>query len=341
MRKLEAMKAVYCYFFPEIRHLLREVEMKVPDELFLVTTPAAEVAESLDGLFPGFNVPSTSDGYVNVDMIHIPVIDRIVAAYLWTIPDLGDFSFRYPTSGSSEGIFHILAKLRSEGVKEISVLKGEYEGYGIQAANLGINVRELDLEGALKAEPGYWCISNPSARDGNILPDGFVSKLCDLGSRVVLDLAYVGSTKHRRFDVSHENITHLVMSLSKPFGLFRYRIGFAFSRNEMPTLYGNKWFKDTIRLFQGLKVVETFGTNGLTNFYKPLQKSIVATINKETSLGIVESDALLIAHLTREKALGLNELQKKLIAPFRRTDSYRFCLTPYFEREERTRGQYG
>lgn len=337
VKNLEAMKSVYCYFFPEVRHLLREVERKVPDKLFLVTTPAAEVAESLDGLFPGFNVPATSDGYVNVDMIHVPVIERLVAAYRRAVPDLGGFGFRYPTSGSNEGIFHILAKLRSQGVEQITVLKGEYEGYGIQAANLGINVRELDLEEALEAEPGYWCISNPSARDGNILPEGFVSKLCDLGSRVVLDLAYVGSTEHRQFDVGHENITHLVMSLSKPFGLFRYRIGFAFSRDEMPTLYGNKWFKDTIRLFQGLRVVETFGTDGLTNLYKPVQRSVVAAINEETGLGIVESDALLIAHITKENALGLNDSQRDLIEPFRRAGSYRFCLTPYFEKEEKAK----
>lgn len=330
------MKAVYCYFFPEVRTILHEVEKKIPDELFLVTTPASDVEKSINRFLEHpIVLPQTSDGKISLDEIHVPIIRRICSIYSNVIPHLSDFAFSYPTSGSSEGLFHLLVNLKSTGVKTIHVLDGEYEGFGIQAANIGLQVESHSLKDALKQkETGYWFISQPSARDGNLLPEDFIQTLCQNGQKLILDFAYVGTTRPCVFDVSHPNIVAAVMSFSKPYGVFRFRIGgFVFSRTEIPTLFGNKWFKDVVRLFQCLVLAERVGPFSLYEKYAPLQKKIVNEINARHHLNLISSDSFLLAHASPR------ESPPELIIPFRRGSFYRFCLTPYFELLENKQGE--
>ena len=341
MNGFKAMKAVYCYYFPEVRPIIHEVDAVVQDDMYLVTTPADKVRKDLELLFdPPLDVPANAYGNVDLDEIHVPIIERIVDVYSGLVPALGDFGYSYPTSGSSEGIFHALAKLNVEGVDCINVLKGEYEGYSAQAGNLKMEFNEVDLNETdiSEVEPGYWFISNPSARDGNIIPNEFITELCELDNKVFLDLAYAGSTRPCVFDVSHENVVGAFMSFSKPYGVFRKRIGgFAFSRDEMPTLFGNKWFKDTDRLFQALKIAEDVGPYRLYNTYRPVQEAIVDAINDEFGIGMKASDAFLLGYLKVDDAEMLDADRLEMIADFKRGDNYRFCLTPYFEEFERKR----
>ncbi len=343
MNELKAMKAVYCYFFPEIRVLMREVAAALPDSMFLVTTPLEEVKQAIGSLFdPPLDFPSKPDGTVDLDELHVPVIERVVKAYKSWAPALGNFPYSYPTSGSSEGLFHILAEFNAKGIKDINVLSGEYEGYGSYAEHLGMNVNWIDINKTQpnNLEPGIWFISNPSARNGNIIPNEFITSVCEAGHKVVLDLAYAGATKQHEFDVSHENICSVVLSLSKPYGLFRFRIGFAFSRDEMPSLYGNKWFKDDTRLLQGLKIVEEIGPGTLYKRYHAVQSDIIDNINREPGFGLRASDALLLAYLTNEDAARLSADQLEAVERFKRgSEFYRFCLTPYFEIREKQGGE--
>src|SRR5690606_19192592 len=120
---------------------------------------------------------------------------------------------------------------------------GEYEGYTIQAGHLGLAVETVRLEdvGSLAPDDGMrWFVSQPSARDGDLLPAGLLAALLDRGHRVVLDLSYVGAAAavaRLPIDVTHPGIEAVVLSLSKPFGLFRWRIGWTLSREAVPTLY--------------------------------------------------------------------------------------------------------
>lgn len=331
----DAMKAVYCYHFPEVRELLREVQNSLPDDLWLVTTPAHSL--EVEGISKFLKIPGNKEDNVDLDEIHVPIIERIIKAYCGVVPALGDFKYRYPTSGSSEGLFHILTKARTDGVETINVLVGEYEGYEAQAANLKMKVNKVDLDKTApkNVKPGLWFISNPSARDGNIIPNELINALCDSGHRVVLDLAYVGATRPYKFDVSHENIESVVMSFSKPYGVFRFRIGgFTFSRNEIPSLYGNKWFKDVTRLFQALAIAESIGPKKLHKKYSVVQRRIIDKLNARHGLNLRASDSFLLAYLKPGDDEALNDEQRELIAPYKRGDGYRFCLTPYFELEE-------
>jgi len=339
MSKLIAMKAVYCYFLPEVRPLLKMVESRIPDSMWLVTTPAEEVRQSLESLFtPALEIPATPDGCVNIDEIHVPIIERIQNAYSGIVPGLAGFRHRYPTSGSSEGLFHILARYRSNGLESINLLSGEYEGYSAYASHMGMRTHWVDPEqtNLRKMKPGVWFISNPSARDGNILPDEILHDLCDAGHKVVLDLAYVGATNPHVFDTNHPNIDGVVMSFSKPYGVFRFRIGgFAFTRDETPSLYGNKWFKDTVRMLQALKLAESIGPCAIYPKHQPAQQEIINQLNDEFRLGIRPSDSFLLGHILDEDAQGLPPDKLAMISGYKRGNGYRLCLTPYFEMRER------
>lgn len=337
-KRFLAMKPVYCYFFPEVRELLRAVQSALPDEFFLVTGDARKIEKVFERIFPTLEIPFNSFGGVDLDELHVPIINRIINAYSSIVPSLRDFSFAYPTSGSSEGIFHLLVNLKVNGVSEINLLEGEYEGFDIIARNIGLKVNHYNADELRPNEipSSVWFISNPSSMNGNILPNKFINQLCNAGHKIVLDLTYAGLTKPFEFDVSHENIINVIMSFSKPYGVFRFRIGgFVFSRKEIPTLFGNKWFKDIIRIMQALKIVEEIKPGTLFFKYAATQQTILRKINNDFGLGIMASDALLLGYLPKEKAIGLNSAQQNIVKQFNRGSNYRFCLTPYFEEFEK------
>lgn len=316
MNELKAMKTVYSYRFPEVRDLITELTNPFPHDVFLESTSP-----------PGA-----------LDDFHDPVIDKVLALYADSVPDLRDFGFRYPTSGSEEGIREILTLLQSQGVENIYVLRGEYEGYKFVGETRCIDTVEVDAQtNPRNLEPGYWFISNPSARDGNIIPNKVIDDVCEAGHQVFYDLAYLGSTRPHEFDLSHENIFAAVISFSKPFGLFYDRIGFTFSREAVPSLYANKWFKNILGLMIAGKIAEELDPAELYDKYRPVQEEIIDGINRDFSLGMRPSDALLLGHITNESAQALDPRQKEMISSFQREDVYRFCLSLYYLEHEKNK----
>lgn len=312
MKEFKAITTVYSYYFPEIRKIIDELVKIYPHDVFLKSVE------------PG------------LDDFHVPIINQYLNFQAQSIPLLKDFSFRYPTAGSEEGIREVLTYLQAKGVKKIYTLRGEYEGYKAIARTRCIETIEVVSEVELDMlEKGYWFISNPSARDGNIIPNEFVNKILKAGHKVFYDLTYVGSTQPYEFDLSHPNIFAAVVSFSKPYGLFYYRVGFTFSRVEISSLYGNKWFKNIFSLLVAQKIMEKLSPRVIPDKYKPIQKKIIEEINKEHGLGIKPSDALLLGYLSKEDAKKLSPDKLKIIERFKRGDAYRFCLTRYYEELEK------
>lgn len=313
MEKLKAIRAVYAYYFPEIRKLVSEITADFPH------------GEFLKSIKPG------------LDDYEKPIVEKMIKFYKNDVVGFEEFQYRYPTSGSSEGIYHLLSRIKKdEPEAPIYTLEGEYEGYRECAAGLGLKVQEIpeDLEVIKSLKLGYWFISNPSGRSGNILPDNLINQIADLGHKVIVDLAYLGLTKRHKFDYSHPNIIAILTSMSKPFGLFYYRVGFTFTREPVQTLYGTKWFKNILSLIIADKIFSTFTADHIYQKYAPLQKVILKQIKKETGIKLRQSDALLLAYLTESDFNKLNADQKEMIKPFKRGSGYRFCLTQYFlERE--------
>jgi len=313
MKRLKTIRAVYSYYFPEIRKLISKITADFPH------------GEFLKSISPG------------LDDYEKPITEKMIKFYKKDVKGLEGFGYRYPTSGSSEGIYHLLSRIKKDHPDSpIYTLEGEYEGYRECAAGLGLTVQEVkeDIEVIKALMPGYWFISNPSGRDGNILPDSLINQIADLGNKVVVDMAYLGLTKKHRFDMTHPNIIAVLTSMSKPFGLFYYRVGFTFSREPVQTLYGTKWFKNILSLIIAEKVFDKFTSDYIYKKYAPVQKEILDQIQKETGIELRRSDVSILAHLTEKDFEKLTDEQKEIVASYKRGPGYRFCLTQYFlERE--------
>lgn len=308
MKEMRAITTVYSYYFREVRDIITRLTQNYPHNVFL---------KSVD---PG------------LDDFHIPIINRFLEFQKNSVPALVNFPYRYPTAGAEEGIREILSLLELKGIKKIYVLSGEYEGYKAVAETRGIEVTEVGPAATPEMfEPGYWFISNPSARDGNIIFNDFIGRMCQAGHKVVYDLSYLGLVRPFRFDVSHPNIIAVLVSFSKPYGLFYYRIGFTFSRDNIPSLYGNKWFKNVLSLMIADRIMQELTPFQIFDKYKPVQKEIIAEINSEHGLNFRGSDVLLLGHLFNSEGRVLSPEKLALINRFQRGPNYRFCLTPYFE----------
>jgi histidinol-phosphate/aromatic aminotransferase/cobyric acid decarboxylase-like protein len=248
---------------------------------------------------------------------------------------LVQFAHRYPTAGSEEGIREYMTLLQSSGVERIYVWEGDYEGYREAARTRNIAAVEIGYDGDPAAlPPGQWFLSNPSARNGMIVPPQKIQAILEAGHKVFYDLSYLGATGPAVFDLSHPNVVAAAISFSKPYGLFYYRVGFTLCREPIPALYANKWFKNVYGLLVAERILDRIDQAELARRYKAIQRDIVERVNREFELGLSASDAFLLAKLPAAAAAQLASEQREMIDKFRRGDWYRFCLTPYFlERE--------
>ncbi len=305
--RLHAIQAVYSYYLPEVREVISKLVADYPHEIFL---------RSVD---PG------------LDDFHVPIIEEFLAYWNDELPALNGFAHRYPTAGSEEFIREYISSLKDDF---IYVFEGEYEGYGEVSKTRGIKTVELTIDtDPASLDPGVFFISNPSARNGNILDESVILRVAEAGHRVFYDLAYLGSTEHHVFDVSHPNIVAVATSFSKTFGLFYYRVGFGFSRDPVDALWANKWFKSVFALLVAQKVMAEIPSRALAKKYLPIQKQIVDAIEKDTGIPLLASEAFYIAHVPDVDALC--DGARRILAPFARGPITRLCLTPYFQEWER------
>ena len=301
---IEPLKAVYSYYYPEVRDIISRVTADYPHEVFL---------RSVD---PG------------LDDFHVPVIEAYLQHMQDQLPDLGQFPYQYTTAGS-EAIFHILAEI-SAFRREVPlyVLEGEYEGFSGYGQNIGLSFTSVPEDQDMAALPaGIFFVSNPSARDGNTLADGLLEKIGIAGHEIVCDLTYVGMTDPQQILVDHPYISKVVVSLSKPFGLYYYRIGFCFSRTEMKTLMVNKWFKNILSLIIAKQVLSELGSSELSKTYRAWQQRAVDTLSERWGIPVQASDVMLLAHIQQT---DVPEDKREALEKYRRGDRYRFCLTPFY-----------
>lgn len=320
------MDAVYSYPFPEVRSLLDAA--RLPAAFMLNTLPVDQAAAHLASyrFSPALELPSTQDGSLDLDELHLPVIDRLRTSLRPLLPGLETFPLAYPTPGSSQALFTLMAEWKAKGeLQSIAMLEGEYEGYSAYAKSLAVPVTKYkDLSTAPK-EGEIWFISNPNATDGNLINKELWHKFINAGHQIVYDAAYLGLTVDGNVAINSPNIKAVLVSPSKVFGVFRYRhTGICFTREPVSALYGSKWFKDIPALLDTLLLHETFTPHELPKRYKKVQVLLCEELSKITGAAVHPSDTLLLAY-THEKVKP--EYQK-----YCRADGlYRFGLTKLLE----------
>jgi len=354
-----AMQSIYCYPFPETYAVMMEVQKKIDREMFKVTGDPKVVNKKLEGLFyEELKFPTTKMTFgehdlvvgeetrevVNPDGLSKLLMKKIRDKYSEIIYSLNgfnlDYPFAYTTMGSSPALFNILAQLKTDGYKNINVLKGDYQGYKAYAESLKLEVAEYERLPAYEdKKSGVWFMSNPSAIDGNIIRQDWLNEMCARGNEFVFDLSYAGMTKPNVYFL-HKNVKAVVFSMSKPYGLFRFRMGgFVFSREEIPSLFGNKWFNDTTRMLQAWKILEKFGFHKLYQKYRPIQEALVERVGEVFMFDMKPSDVFLMAYHVNE--YSFQQEVTKMMKFFNRVGrTYRFCLTPYFEEMEKYKPKF-
>lgn len=320
------MTEVYSYPFPEVRQIIESTRL---DPRFMRNTLPLDEAQRYLAPYafaPQLDLPTTPDGTLNLDELHVPVIDRIQAKVEQSLPGLSTFANRYPCHGSSPAMFALLAEWHAQGnLQSLAVLENEYEGYAAYADALAIPITRYSSLDGHQPKPGeVWFVSNPSAVDGNWIDQATWDAFVQAGHGIVYDAAYVGLTQSGHIDVSAPNIRAVLTSPSKIFGVFRYRAtGITYTREPVKSLYGTKWFKDIGALLDTLKFYESFGQNELAHTYREWQSHTTASLGNYTGVDIRPSDVLLLANYDGKLPPAFNK--------FKRGNTYRFGLTKLFE----------
>lgn len=265
----------------------------------------------------------------------------------WSAPvvtiNKDDFPHQYPTAGASEGIFKLMAeyaaKYSGSSLKPtIHVFEGEYEGFPAFADSLNLNVMRHKREDwkniANKIDKGeqFW-ISQPSAINGMVWEnfDAFVTLINEKNpsAEIVPDLTYVGSVaRNFNIDLTSPNIKSVIFSHSKPFGLYYHRVGGVISKENKPSLFGNKWFKNLQSLKIATEMMERHGVHDLPRQYRAIQeqaaKEVSRLLGNNTKLEAADVNLLGIA----KPSTQTGDLLANVLRGSGDETVIRLCLTP-------------
>lgn len=238
----------------------------------------------------------------------------------------------YPTAGSSEAIREQIVYIASQG-GSLAVFEGEYEGYEVIAAAVGMRVTKIKRSDWRTAVPllrdkTWFFISQPSAIDGRFWLewDDFIAELTHSPQiRLAVDFCYVGSVANiRRIFIDTPNLEVAFFSLSKIFGVYYHRMGGVFSRQVNPLLYGNMWFKNLLSLYCATRLLNSFNVVSLPRKYLPIQLAACDTLSARFGVTVEPADVLLLGN-----AYLQGELKESLC---RSAGNWsRICLTPTIE----------
>lgn len=242
----------------------------------------------------------------------------------WSGLNLGGFEHAYVAHGASEAI-----KDLTVNVGRVHVFAGDYEGYAAfaRARDLEVVVHPRGMA-AVEAEHrdgDVWWISDPSAIDGDHWPDlpGFLDAMRERwpAVRVRLDMIYIGCVRRLNpVDPSaYPNVDAVVFSLSKPFGVYRHRIGGVFSRRPILSLEGNRWFNNIFSVELAIALMDRHPPAELPSRYAGVQEQVVEALK---SAGTLPPDA------TPCNAVLLARSATGDPAYARAPGALRYCLTP-------------
>lgn len=209
-----------------------------------------------------------------------------IVSWLKPVIDLTGFHV-YPTNGITEGLNWWMAHEQ----RSITLADGDYQW-----------VKPKDGNGTIHY------MSVPSAIDGNF-------KSIPKDVPVALDLAYVGSTKTQKIDIS-ENVEYVFYSLSKPFGIRNIRTGWLFTRKPEPRLealthdakYYNYFARDISEI-----IIKNFSIDYVYYTLREKQKQVCE------EFGFTPSDSVWLA-----------TTQDDRYNRYKRGNTNRLCLAPCY-----------
>jgi hypothetical protein len=267
----------------------------------------------------------------------------------WSAPlvelDRALFPFAYPTAGASEPLRHLIYGYgniaRARGfTPRLHIFNGEYEGFKAYAEAAGIAVVEharrdwREVAATLPADEWFF-LSQPSAIDGGVWAEAnaFLKILSarQQTPQVVLDITYVGAIADapaEKIAASERCVRNVVLSLSKPFGVYYDRIGGVWCREQDLGLFGNVWFKSLAALQLGTELMTRNDVFALPRKYRAVQRERTKATAQRLGLRLEPADVYVLA-----TAAPSADADKALADYLRRPSGdpearLRLCLTP-------------
>lgn len=328
MSELGVMKTIYVPVHPKVRAIKQALGARVDDTVGMFDNPHHRAPDQMHHEF--------FDMYREWSRAALDI-------------QQADFTYVYPSSGSSEAIRETIAyhanQERAEGREpQIHIFQGEYEGYTAYADTHDVNVVVHDRDNyaetlAKHLRPGdRFYISTPSGIDGNIW-DGYEDFLQFLEehhpkAKLMLDFAYLNTTRETpSIRTQSPVVNSIFVSLSKAFpGTYYNRIGGLMSKEAFPGLYGNMWFKNLDSLLLGTNLMHNSPLGEIPTWMGRVQDAVIAELSQKLgSDDITPADVTFVA--TQPMPENPTPIQQHLQRPG--TDHVRYCLTPgiakYFE----------
>lgn len=182
------------------------------------------------------------------------------------IVDLSEFPHFYFVNGVTDAINQWVAT----ETREWQYLEGDYE-YANMISGKGTKVKYINNTDVLY-------VSNPACATGNFID------LSNVPNPVILDCAYIGSTKKREIFVP-KTTEQIWFSFSKGWGLVGQRMGVVFSKQPHLSLEPMK--KVEAWNYTGVEtahaILDNFNIDTIYNLYKPLQDKICKDLDLEPS----------------------------------------------------------
>jgi len=240
-----------------------------------------------------------------------------------SVSGLNQFNYFYPSNGSSEAIKDTINYLdRKHWEVEFFAFNGEYEGYEAYCKSYGNHqVNYIDRNEWAKSIDHYtdlysdskriFFISQPSSIDGDNWKDfnKFVRYLKANNWIVCVDLAYMplAETNYifdgmgvvvniNTYDL--KDVDFVFISLSKSFGVYYNRIGGVYSKCEIPSLYGNQWFKNVDSLYIGIQLMNEFHSDQLSSLFSHYLGYALKTFKEYIPDNYLCSNSRIIAKLS-------------------------------------------
>lgn len=214
----------------------------------------------------------------NIAKARLKELEQKYRHWIADVADLNDFPYFYFVNGVTDAINQWVATEH----RDWQYLEGDYE-YANMISNTGNKVKYINNTDVLY-------ISNPACSTGN-----FIS-IKDISNPVILDCAYIGSTKKQKLFIP-KNTEQVWFSFSKGWGLVGQRMGVVFTKQPHASLEPMKrveaWNYTGVETAHA--ILDNFDLDTIYNLYKPLQDKICQDLNLEPS------DCFFIANSADEK----------------------------------------
>lgn len=232
--------------------------MNIADQEYLINTSWVQCPkiDKVSDILSNMEVPNFVRGSGKA-FVRLRKLENKYREWVKDIVDLSEFTHCYFVNGVTDAINQWVAT----ETRSWQYLEGDYE-YANMISNRGNKVTYINSSDVLY-------ISNPACATGNFI------ELKDLPNPIILDCAYLGSTRKQKMYIP-KTTEQIWFSFSKGWGLIGQRAGLVFTKQPHKSLEPMKqseaWNYTSVEI--ALAVIDNFDIDTVYNQYRDKQLEI-------------------------------------------------------------------